>query len=228
MTMGAVIQARMGSSRLPRKVLEPLCGKPLLRYLLESVRRCASLDAIVVATSKEVADDPIAEFCAGEQVTCFRGSLQNVAERFVQVTGAFGFDAVVRVSGDSPLLDHRLIDRAVALFRQGGCDIVTNVCPRSFPKGQSIEVLSVQTYQRAFPRMQDPADLEHVTRFFYAHRDAYTVRNFAFEPACAELQMSVDTPQDLQRIAALIRTLERPHWEYRVEELVALYTRMIL
>jgi spore coat polysaccharide biosynthesis protein SpsF len=222
MRIAVVVQARMGSSRFPRKVLEPILGKPLLLYLVESLRHCRTVDAVVVATSTDAADDALAEFCATQGLQCIRGPLCNVAERFLRCMDAFPCEAVVRVNGDSPLLDHRLVDQGVSLFRQGGYDVVTNVCPRSFPKGQSVEVLSVATYRSVFPLMRDPADLEHVTRYFYGNRGCCRLYNFSFEPPCSDLQMSVDTPQDLARVAALLGRMSRPHWQYRVEEMVAL------
>ena len=120
MTVGAVVHARMGSSRLPGKVLADLGGRPALAWLVERMERAAEVDVVVVATSVEAADDPVAAFCSERGVKLHRGPLEDLAARVLGAAEAFGFDAVVRVNGDSPLLDQRLVDRGVALLREIG------------------------------------------------------------------------------------------------------------
>src|SRR6185312_7877584 len=105
---------------------------------------------------------------------------------------AAGFDALVRVNGDSPLLDPALVAEGVALFRAGGADLVTNVRPRSFPKGQSVEVIAVAALAAAMAETRDPADREHVTPFLYAHPERFRIRNFAAPRPRPDLQLSVD------------------------------------
>jgi spore coat polysaccharide biosynthesis protein SpsF len=110
----AVIQARMGSSRLPGKVLMPIAGKPLLWHLIYRLRQCRTVDSVAVATSNESADDAIQQFCADHGVTCVRGPLQNVLERYRLAALATGAKTLLRVTGDSPLIDPGLIDYLVS------------------------------------------------------------------------------------------------------------------
>src|ERR1044071_4155673 len=132
MNTGIIVQARMTSRRLPGKVLHVVAGKPLMQYLLERIRAHFNSEKIVVATSSDPSDKPVSEFCAGFGVDCYRGPLDNVADRFKEVVDAYSFDNFVRVSGDSPLLDARLIERGLNTFREGDFDLVTNVLPRTF------------------------------------------------------------------------------------------------
>ena len=118
MRIGAIIGARMSSSRLPGKVLRPVRGRPVLQYLLERVDRADGLDRVAVATSVHASDDPILGFCRGCPVACVRGALDNVAQRLADAAWSLELDAFVRLTADSPLIDSALISRAVAEFRR--------------------------------------------------------------------------------------------------------------
>jgi spore coat polysaccharide biosynthesis protein SpsF len=221
--IGAIVQARTGSSRFPNKVLHPVDGKSMLQYLLERLQRSPSLDTIIVATSTGAPDAAIADFCRQYGTDCYRGSLDNVAERFHQVLNVYHFDAFVRVSADSPLLDQRLIDKATGIFSNGDFDIVTNVMPPSYPKGQSVEVLRTTAYRQAYPKMREAEDLEHVTRYFYKHSEDFRIHNFSRPDNLNGIKLSVDTRQDMDRFSAIISRMIRPHWEYSLEEILELY-----
>jgi spore coat polysaccharide biosynthesis protein SpsF len=223
MKIGAIIQARMGSQRFPGKVLHSVAGKPMLKYLLERLDHCTSLDAMVVATSSDEHDTPLESFCHECGVNCFRGDLHNVALRFQQVVDAYHFDAFVRINGDSPLLDQRLVDRAVKLFREAKADIVTNVLHRTFPRGQSVEVLGAEAYRRGQELMCEPEDFEHVTGAFYKNPQRFRIVEFRSESPRGALHLAVDTPEQMSRFAAMVALMERPHWQYDLEGIVRLY-----
>jgi spore coat polysaccharide biosynthesis protein SpsF len=217
----ALIQARASSVRLPGKVLREVAGKPLLQYLVERLRHAASLDRLVLATSSDVSDDAVAALGKRLGLEVIRGPLDDVLGRFLLAARQYALASLVRVNGDSPLLDPALVDRAVALYEAGGADLVTNTFPRSFPKGQSVEVMSCAALERA-AASQDPQDREHVTRYLYRHPEQFRIANFAREPNAGDLQLSVDTADDLRVFERLIARLDRPHWEVGVEELIAL------
>lgn len=221
--IGAIVQARMSSQRLLNKVLYRVAGKPMLQYLLERLRHCDCLDDIVVATSVEDSDTPIAEYCRLHDVHCYRGPLTNVAKRFNQALKVYHFEGFVRVNGDSPLLDQRLIEKAVGIFLDGNFDVVTNALPRTYPKGQSVEVLRTATYQRTYHRMQDADDLEHVTKFFYQHPEDFRIQNFALPANLNDIRLCVDTQQDIDNFAAIISKMSKPHWEYTLDDVLHIY-----
>jgi spore coat polysaccharide biosynthesis protein SpsF len=222
MALVAVVQARYSSRRLPGKVLQQVAAKPLLEYLLERLARCSTLQGVVVATSVEESDDAIARFCNERGIALYRGALADVLGRFIGLAETLSFDALVRINGDSPLLDPAIVDRAVELFQEGGADLVTNVYPRSFPKGESVEVMSVAALRKAAEQTSDPCDHEHVTRYFYQHADRFRIRNFKREPSVADIQLSVDTPEDLSAFGQLVAAMRRPQAEYGLDEILAL------
>jgi len=222
MRVVAIVQARMSSRRLPGKSLASVAGKPLLGYLLERLRRSESLDGLVVATSVEASDDPVAAFCEKCGVTCVRGPLDDVAGRFLKVLDIFPADAFVRICGDSPLLDTALVDRACAEFRAGGWDLVTNVLTRDHPDGQSVEVAAAETFRAAYARMNEPGHFEHVTLYFYQHPEEFRILDLPARADYAGVNFVVDTPEDLAGFSALVARMNRPHWAYDLDGLVAL------
>lgn len=211
----------MRSQRLPGKVLRDLAGRPLLQYVLERLQRCRALADVVVATSTDRSDDPVAEFCAARGISCHRGPLEDVAGRFVEVVRALDLDACVRVSGDSPLLDPGLVDRGTSLFDHS-VDLVTNVRARTFPPGQSVEVVRGEALVDAYERMVEPDDREHVTTLFYREPGRYRIQSFEAARPYGALKLSVDTEDELAAVAALIGRMKRPHWEYGLDEIARL------
>jgi len=199
----------------------------MLQYLLERLEHCNCLDAIVVATSVEDSDTPIAEHCRQHGVPCYRGPSANVAGRFNQVLDVYQFDGFVRVNGDSPLLDQRLIEKGVGIFLDGDFDLVTNTLPPTYPKGQSAEVLLTTTYRKAYDRMQEAEDLEHATRFYYKHPEDFRIHNFALSESLNGIQLSVDTWQDMDNFATIISKMNRAHWEYTLEDILQIYRCLV-
>jgi spore coat polysaccharide biosynthesis protein SpsF (cytidylyltransferase family) len=202
--MLCIVQSRMSSRRLPGKPLLDLKGRVLLGRVLDRLGQARRLSRIVVATSECRDDQPIADFCARERIDCVRGSLDDVADRFRAVVERKAADAFVRISGDSPLIDPALVDRAVIHFEQGDCDLVTNVQPRTFPKGQSVEVLLSETFVRACDAMTTDSQREHVTRIYYDRPDAHRIVSFTSGLALGHVNLSVDTPADVAVVDAVL------------------------
>ena len=212
----------MSSQRLPNKVLTMVNGKPLLQYLLERVARCSLIDQIIVATSDDKSDDPIEVFCHEYGALCFRGPLQNVAKRFYMALEEYNLDAFVRVCGDSPMLDQKLIDQGVKLFNEG-YELVTNILPRSYPVGQSVEVVRTGTFKKAYEKMSRSDHFEHITKFFYDNIDEFKVKNFSNNKDLSSYRLAVDTAEDLRRVEKIIGSMAKPHTEYDCGDFVKLY-----
>ena len=223
MRIDAVMQARMTSTRLPGKSMRRFGDKPTIGYLIERLQHSDELDGVIVATSIDPTDDPIAAYAEEVGVPCHRGPLANVAQRYLEAAERFGLDAFVRVNGDSPLLDQRLVDAGVRMFKAGDADIVTNVYPRTHPSGQSFEIVSTALYRRTYPELTDPQDLEHVTRFFYRHPHRFRIRNLEAGRDEHALQLSVDTEEDARAVGRILEAMDRPHWEYTSDEVVDLW-----
>lgn len=203
--MLAIVQARMSSTRLPGKVLMDMCGRALLGRVVDRLSRARSLTRIVVATSEDRSDQAIADFCEKESIRCHRGPLDDVTRRFHQVATLEAAESFVRISGDSPLIDPELVDRAVHYYRQGRCDLATNVLIRSFPKGQSVEVVGFETFQAICEQENSPDSREHVTTAFYRHPERYRIVGFTSGIDAGRINLSVDTVDDFVRIEMLIK-----------------------
>lgn len=199
--IGAVVQARMSSQRLPGKVLMALGDRPALAHLLDRLACASELDGVVVATSTQPDDDAIAAFCAERGTRCHRGPLDDVAARMADAAG--DWEAFVRVNGDSPLLDPALVDHGVRLFRAGDdVDLVSNVWPRrSFPRGQSVEVVRTALLRAALSDL-DAEGREHVTLRLY-DRPGVRVVGFAADHDASDRTLALDTPADAERLTAL-------------------------
>jgi spore coat polysaccharide biosynthesis protein SpsF len=197
-TAAILIQARMSSRRLPGKILAPIKGKPLLLYLVERAAR-ADAPPPIVCTSDQPDDDPVAALCADRDIGCHRGSLDDVAGRMLGAARDAGADRIVRISGDSPLLDPALIDDALARLASAGTDMASNVWPRrSFPKGQSVEALRTDSLAEGCAAMTE----------------RYRIAGFAADADHSSIQLSVDTPSDFARVDAIISRMTDPHWHY--------------
>jgi spore coat polysaccharide biosynthesis protein SpsF len=207
MRIGAVILSRLDSKRLPGKALLQVAGQPLIHYVFSACRSAAGVSDVVLATSARSTDERLAEHADVEGARCFRGPTDDVAARFLGAMQAFGFDAALRVNGDSPLAQSRLLARGVALFAEGSADLVTNVPGRTFPFGLSVEVVARDAMNSAYPRM-DAGHREHVTKYFYDAPSEFRVRCFEAEDRRFHgLQLAVDTPLDLERFAWIVEQL---------------------
>lgn len=193
----------MSSSRFPGKVLAPFSGRPMIDHVVASVSAAISPDAIVVLTSTEKTDDPLAAYGERQGWNVFRGPLDDVFERFRLCARAHPCDRFLRVTADSPLLDPQLAKAAVGAALKGDWDVVTNVFPRTFPKGQSVEVLRVKTLESVDASRLSPEDREHVTPFFYNHPNEFRILNLPGSPPVdPEPGYAVDTIEDLRRLEA--------------------------
>lgn len=217
--IGVIVQARMGSQRLPGKVLRSIAGRPLLGHVLWRLQHCRTVAGVMVATTTDPKDDDIAGFCAAHHVRFFRGDPTNVAARLLRAAQGVGWTAFGRVSADSPLLDWRLVDQAVKLFRQRRLDLVTNVWPRTYPRGQSVEVIRTATLAAALPRL-GREEQEHVTPYFYRHERDLAIVNFTSGQPWADIKMSVDTASDLKRVAVYLKHRPRQAADEALEDIV--------
>jgi spore coat polysaccharide biosynthesis protein SpsF len=216
-----IVQARFSSVRLPGKVLRPLAGRPVLGRVLERIARARRVTHAIVATSDEPSDDAIGRFCEEESVHCFRGPLNDTAERCRQAAERQSADVFVRISGDSPLIAPELIDQAIGLYEAAELDLATNVIVRSFPRGMSVEVVRVAALRRAQAMMVD-GEAEHVTPPFYRRPEDFRIASFASGHAWGDVQLSIDTPDDFAMIERIITASGDRLSECTVADLVKL------
>ncbi len=196
----AVITARLGSSRLPGKVLADLGGQSLLAHVIGSVRQAKGVDAIVVATTQKPEDELLAASALELGVEVFRGSEEDVLERFYLAAKAFGAEVVVRLTVDNPLLPAELVDQVVERHLATAADYTCNFLPPSFPDGFEVEVLSMAVLDQLHRNAKKPEEREHVTWYIRTHPEEFHIENVAAEVDRSDLLLSVDTPDDLERV----------------------------
>jgi glutamate-1-semialdehyde aminotransferase/spore coat polysaccharide biosynthesis protein SpsF (cytidylyltransferase family) len=203
----AVVQCRMSSTRLPGKMLLPLCGKPLLLQLAERLGHARSLDRVLLATSTSPADDAIEQLANDHHLPCFRGSEEDVLDRYYQALRDADEETVVRITGDCPLIDPAAVDHAIARFRRAGCDYALH--PR--PEGMDIEVFTRAALERAWSETSDPTDREHVTPYLRLS-GKFSVIEVEPETDVSRVRngWSVDTEADFQFVRAVYEQLY-PH-----------------
>ena len=178
-----VIQARLGSSRLPGKVLRPLCGKPLLARLVERVKMATLVGTVVVATTTDGDDDPIEALCHEEGYFCFRGHPTDLLDRHYRAGWQFDADIVVKIPSDCPLIDPRLIDRVLAAFLDGPerYDYLSNLHPPTYPDGNDVEVMTMPALETAWIEAARTMEREHTTPYFWEHPDRFHLGNVTWE-----------------------------------------------
>ena len=185
--------------------------RQLLGRTLDRLGHSKTIGRLVVAISDSVTDDPIADFCAVEGVNCFRGSPDNVAERFRQVLAQERVTQFMRISGDSPLIDPALVDQTVRYFCAADCDLATNIVSRTFPKGQSVEVLLTKTFLQVCNQLLTDDQREHVTKFYYENPAVFRIMSFTSGGDYGKVNLSIDTAHDFATVDAVLhRSGNRP------------------
>lgn len=214
----AILQARMGSTRLPGKVLRPLAGAPTLVRIVERVRACPAIGNVVVATSDREGDEPIRQLCAAEGIDCFAGSEQDVLDRFYRTAVRFGGDPLVRITADCPLVDPVLVSKLVALFQSGDYDHVGVATGAGalflgqgrYPDGLDAECVSFAALERAWREAASLPDREHVTPYIWRHKDLFRCGQLTSPVDYSRLRWTVDNEADYALIARIYDVLYRP------------------
>ncbi len=202
----AIVQARMGSTRLPGKVLAPLAKKTVIEILIKRLEASKKLDEIVVATTKDRDDDRLASFLKSKRIPFFRGSRNDVLDRYLAAAKKTGAQVVVRITGDCPLIDPGVVDAVVEDFRKGGVDYVSNIDPPTFPDGLDVEVFSLASLQKAHQKAKKTHDREHVTPYL-RHNKRFRRRNLKNSIDLSSERWTVDEPQDLVLVQKIFEAM---------------------
>ena len=203
MNIVAIIQARMGSSRLPGKVSMDLGGETVLGRVVRRLQRSRHISKIVVATTTVPADEVIVAECDRLEVLCFRGSEHDVLDRYYQAARANAADAVVRITSDCPLIDPELVDETVEVFRDEHADYASNVFPRTYPRGLDTEVFSFDALDRAWREAREAHQREHVTPYLYEHPQIFKLASLSGAADYSRYRWTLDTREDLELLRAI-------------------------
>jgi spore coat polysaccharide biosynthesis protein SpsF len=199
----AIVQARMGSCRLPGKVLMDLGGQTVLARVVRRLKRSSEIDKMVVATTRQPADDMIAEACESLQVPCFRGAEHDVLDRYYQAAHSYSASAVVRITADCPLIGPQLVDETIRVLREERADYASNLFPRTYPRGLDAEVFTAAALDRAWNEAREPYQREHVTPYLYQHPETFRLAAVRGGLDYSRYRWTLDTLEDLK----LLRTI---------------------
>jgi spore coat polysaccharide biosynthesis protein SpsF len=214
----AIIQARIGSTRLPGKVLLALAGKPMLAHDLNRVHRAHTLHEIVVATTDQPADDRVAGLCTQLGFPCFRGSEADVLDRYYKAAVESKADAIVRVTSDCPLIDPEIIDLVTEDFLSGQplVQYVNTAIPKNtYPRGLDVEIARFDVLERAWLEDKNPAWREHVTPYIYRHPELFCIRGVCSDTDYSHLRWTVDTPEDFELVKRIYEHFGHNHFGWR-------------
>jgi spore coat polysaccharide biosynthesis protein SpsF (cytidylyltransferase family) len=206
----AIVQARLGSTRLPGKALLPIAGRPMLAHVIARTLAVPGVDQTVLATTVSPDDDGLEQVAASLGVSTVRGSVDDVLDRFHSALRAHPADAIVRITADCPLLDSEVSGRVVADYAAHGGDVdyVSNVEPPTYPDGLDTEIVSAAALDRAWCEARLPSDREHVTTYIRAGKHGFKIRNVEYPGAdLSGHRWTVDEPRDLEFVRAIYHEL---------------------
>ena len=220
-----IIQARTGSKRIPNKVLKQITDNPLLQIVIDRIKIRNPTVPIIVCTSDLAADKPITDLCLDLKVECFRGSHLNVASRFYEICKSNNFDAFLRICADSPMIDGALVKSMINHWNPD-LDLLTNKSPRSFPKGQSIEIVNRDTFVKSYQYFESDEDFEHVTHYFHRNLDHFRYENIRNTEDQSKISLAIDEPVDLSRFESFAKQYG-PEWvELSFDKILEIYPKI--
>lgn len=211
----AIIQARMGSNRLPGKVLMPILGKPMLWHIVRRVRAVPSIDEVVVAVPSDGANEVLRRFCAGNKIAVFAGSETDVLDRYYQAAQQFEADPVIRITADCPMVDPQLIEKLLQTYKSCGYDHIgvaagagaERLCKGRFPDGLDAECFAFSALARAWHDATDPRDREHVTRYIWNNKQIFRCGVLTADVAYPKLRLTVDHAEDFELVTKIYESL---------------------
>lgn len=221
----AIIQARMESTRLPGKVLKTICGKPILQHIIERVRFSKYLDEIIIATSNHKADDAIERFANKYNISVYRGSQENVLQRFAECAKLYKADLIVRLTGDNTLVDSDIIDKGIETYQEEELDYL--YYQEGLPIGMAVEIFRYEALVRAYKEASDKECLEHVTPYLYKNEDIFKIkRSVCKDKQLQKLRWTIDTEEDLKLVEAIYNELYPKYQEkFNLEDIMLEYNQ---
>jgi spore coat polysaccharide biosynthesis protein SpsF len=203
MKVNAIIQARCGSTRFPNKIFTLIDGKPLIWHVVNRLKYATKIDDIIVATTVSEKDNKIEEWCKENNIHCFRGSEENVLNRYYSASQAFPSDYVVRITADDPFKEPKVIDAVITKLIEEGYDHVTNNLPPSFPEGLDCEAFKKSALDRSEKEAETAFEREHVTQYIYHHPEIFKIGNVCNDENLSYLRWTVDKDVDFEMVKAV-------------------------
>ena len=220
----AIIQARMGSTRLPGKILKEINGKSLLEYQIERIQRSKIIDDIVIATTNKEAEDPIIRLCMRLGISYFQGSEDNVLKRYYEAAILNKADTIVRLTSDCPLIDPVIMDDVIKYYilNRNSIDYCSNTIERTYPRGLDVEVFSFVALEAAFHNAVLSRDREHVTSYIYTNPNLFRVAGITNEIDLSQYRWTVDENEDFILIKKILKNLYIVNKEFLLKDIIQL------
>ncbi len=190
------LQARMSSKRLPGKVLLEIKGKTIINLIMDRLKKVNFKKKIIILTSNNKSDAPIVKYCIKNKLIFFKGNLNNVYKRYYDAVKKYKVNEFIRISADSPLINPEIIDRAIKLYKKKKYEIVTNCMERTFPKGQSVEIINSNVFLNSYKFIKTKKNKEHIFTYFYKNRKKFKIYNFKSKIIKNKVNHSIDTFKD--------------------------------
>lgn len=221
MMISAIIQARMGSTRLPGKVLKEVLGKPILWHLINRIKKAKLTNKIIIATTKNEIDRPILKFAEENGIKNYAGSEENVLDRYYQAAKKFNADPIVRITADCPLIDPEIIDSVVRYYLDNEYDYVANtLVPSTFPDGMDVEVFSFKNLEKIWKEATLPSQREHVTFYFWQNPEIFSVGRYDLPEDLSKYRLTLDYPEDLVLIKIIFEELYPKNSRFSLYDIV--------
>jgi spore coat polysaccharide biosynthesis protein SpsF len=222
MKIVAIIQARMGSTRLPGKVMKKVLGKSLIKYQIERVQRSEYIDEIVIATTTKEKDLPIIQFCNQHSIPYYRGSEENVLSRYYEAAKLFNADIIVRLTSDCPIIDPQVMDQVIQYYLENNYDYVSNTLVRTYPRGMDTEVFSFDVLEKVYLEAKESNHKEHVTSYIYQHPEIFHLGCVTNDVDYSHHRWTVDTEEDFQLIKNIIEHLYPLNSQFQLKDVLLL------
>jgi spore coat polysaccharide biosynthesis protein SpsF len=222
MNIVAIVQARVGSTRLPNKIFYELSGKPLIWHVINRLKISKRLSDIVIATTENILDDKLASWADKNEVKLFRGSETNVLNRYYNAAIYFGADIIVRITADDPFKDAIVMDSVIDMVSMESIDFGFNNKPASFPEGLDIEVFTFQALEKAHSNSIDSFEQEHVTQYFHRNPSQFSMKNLTYKENLSHLRWTIDTIDDYNMTCEVYEELYKPGNIFLLPEILTL------
>ena len=222
--IGCIIQARVGSTRLPGKVIKEIDGvNTVLDYVINQVKFSKKIEKIIVATTDLIEDEVICKNLSLLKIEFFRGSSEDVLDRYYHCAKKFSIDNIVRVTADNPLIDPNIIDLIIDEYENNKCDYASNTLHRTFPYGTEVEVFSFKSLEKAWNNAKKPSEREHVTPFIYDLQNRFILINKEFQEDLSHLRYTIDRIEDLKLVREIIKNI--PTRPILIQDIIELYKK---
>jgi spore coat polysaccharide biosynthesis protein SpsF len=226
----AIVQARMSSTRLPGKVLRKIRDEPMLYHVINQIRGSKMIKDVIIVTTTMPQDDVIVKYCKKNKIKYFRGSSKDLLDRYYKCAKKFGIDPIIRITSDCPLIDPRVVDRAITKFSKGSFDYVANNLekyngkwdnsPCNFPQGMTVEVSSFEALEHAWNEAKKPSEREHVYPYVQFNPKLFRVSNFRYPRDLSYIRCTVDRLNDLQFVEELFKRFPKNKKFIEIKDIV--------